>query len=103
MLKPEVWIAACKFPVSGIPITPIFKLLCIGCVEKRLGRILGPSDFTLCRLNLDPSESRSVRLKDRMRGLTMRIPDEFICLYSESQASVEPLRLADLEGIRRLK
>ncbi len=58
MLKKEVWLS----------IVPGDKgKLCIGCVEKRLGRKLIPDDFLECILNEKGySEKRSDRLKDRM-------------------------------------
>ncbi len=39
---------------------------CIGCLEKRLGRELGPADFTDCLLNIDRDAfMTSERLLDR--------------------------------------
>lgn len=41
-------------------------MLCIGCVEKRLGRTLTAPDFMPVPLNFDPDHLRSERLVDRM-------------------------------------
>ena len=42
-------------------------MLCIGCLEKRLGRKLTPADFIECPLNDDHHEYiKSARLLDRM-------------------------------------
>ena len=37
MLRPELWRKVCRFN----------DMLCIGCVEDRLGRMLVPTDFKL--------------------------------------------------------
>jgi hypothetical protein len=42
-------------------------MLCIGCVEERLGRKLSPEDFSICPLNEEGyPQPRSDRMKDRM-------------------------------------
>lgn len=41
-------------------------LLCIGCLEWRLGRPLGRGDFTDVPLNTDVDWRRSERLRDRL-------------------------------------
>lgn len=41
--------------------------LCIGCLEKRLGRVLTPHDFICCPLNYDV-DFRSKRLVSRLRS-----------------------------------
>ena len=41
------------------------EILCIGCLEERLGRTLTRADFTDCRLN-DPDKFRSARLRSRL-------------------------------------
>lgn len=62
-------------------------MLCIGCLEKRLGRILQPSDFpSSVPLNADTSRRRSFRLSSRMEGM----PSILDAMMSE-----------DPEGIRR--
>ena len=40
-------------------------MLCIGCLENRLGRSLRPRDFTDCLLNSDAFR-QSPRLRDRL-------------------------------------
>lgn len=44
--------------------------LCVGCLEKRLGRELGPGDFTHVYTNVwtDDEEEKSARLLARLRG-----------------------------------
>lgn len=42
------------------------NFLCIGCLEKRIGRILTPADFSNVYLNLMLNIARSARLKNRM-------------------------------------
>ena len=43
------------------------KMLCIGCLEKRLGRLLTKDDFTLCPLNKDTRDyQKSDRLLNRL-------------------------------------
>lgn len=60
MLRDEVWRAA--NPSSR-------GMLCIGCVETRLGRRLAPSDFSDCALNELPRRHiRSRRLVERLAG-----------------------------------
>lgn len=41
-------------------------MLCIGCLEKRLGRTLTANDFTDCSLNNARYEPKSARLMQRM-------------------------------------
>jgi hypothetical protein len=41
-------------------------MLCIGCLEKRIGRKLECKDFSKCPLNFDPMWAKSDRLLDRM-------------------------------------
>ena len=48
-------------------------MLCIGCLELRIGRELTPNDFTACYLNRASTEPKSLRLADRM-GLTPLVP-----------------------------
>ncbi len=46
------------------------RYLCIGCLEKRLGRRLVYSDFKSVLVNLLPERfCQSERLRDRLRGL----------------------------------
>lgn len=41
-------------------------MLCIGCLEKRIGRQLIKHDFTDCYLN-SPKGIKSLRLQDRLK------------------------------------
>lgn len=45
-------------------------LLCIGCLESRMGRELDRSDFTDCMLNeVDMGWEKSARLVDRLERI----------------------------------
>jgi hypothetical protein len=59
MVKSDVWDAA-------VPDDPhdMSVLLCVGCLEGRLGRRLGPEDFTAVGIN-EPGPLDSPRLRDR--------------------------------------
>lgn len=47
MVRPEIWAAVTSLGASGF--------LCIGCLEKRLGRQLTSRDFTTAPINVpDP-------------------------------------------------
>lgn len=48
-------------------------MLCIGCVEERLGRKLRASDFARCPLNTNVrfKQYHSTRLRSRLKGATM--------------------------------
>lgn len=41
-------------------------MLCIGCLEDRMGRQLVAADFTDCPVNTDEDDIRSARLVDRL-------------------------------------
>jgi len=56
-IKTEIWLSA---------VNSIKGMLCIGCLENRLGRVLKAEDFTTCYLN--KGGTRSQRLIDRMRS-----------------------------------
>lgn len=58
-VRDEVWLQATKQKV----VLP-FKVLCIGCLEFRLGRQLVASDFTDARVN--KLGNHSARLKSRL-------------------------------------
>lgn len=62
MLRDEVWGETGMGPDEG--------MLCVGCVEGRLGRRLGPADFTHVVVNLVWPENmralKSSRLLDRL-------------------------------------
>lgn len=57
MLRDEVWFSV--FPSK-------FGMLCVGCVESRLGRELNPQDFNDSYLNTSRKFARSIRLSSRM-------------------------------------
>jgi hypothetical protein len=62
MLKSPVWYEA----VNASPVVPFKVLMCIGCVENRIGRKLKPNDFANVRLNHPDIRVKSERLKDRL-------------------------------------
>lgn len=57
-IKTELWKSVARIDI----------ILCIGCVEQRLGRKLDKSDFTQCYIN-DPKKSKgmSQRLLERLQ------------------------------------
>lgn len=59
MLYDSIWEAA-----GMIKYTP--DMLCIGCVEKRIGRLLTAADFVDYPINTSSYFSRSDRLRDRL-------------------------------------
>ena len=42
------------------------SMICIGCLEHRLGRELTSGDFTAWPINTEPDRDRSPRLRDRL-------------------------------------
>jgi DNA replication protein DnaC len=48
-------------------------MLCVGCIETRLGRQLHAADFNSSYLNTSRSFERSARLLDRMTNETQRV------------------------------
>lgn len=61
MVRDHVWAAAGMCP---------FGFLCVGCIEKRLGRRLNASDFLAVPLNHAPGYRRSERLAARLASRT---------------------------------
>lgn len=59
MVHDHLWAEACMGPDDG--------MLCIGCLESRLGRRLVASDFTPYPVNVDPAFVRSARLVSRLQ------------------------------------
>jgi len=57
MVHNEIWLS------SGLGLDD--GMLCISCLEKRIGRKLNKNDFTDCLLNHMP-DMRSKRLSDRL-------------------------------------
>lgn len=49
-----------------VPLEKDHRMLCIGCLENRIGRQLNPADFSDCGLNKELSGSKSVRLLNRL-------------------------------------
>lgn len=62
MVQDEIWQQARMLPKGG--------MLCIGCLEKRLGRRLDKNDFTDALVNRFPNISKRVldRLGDKFGG-----------------------------------
>jgi hypothetical protein len=54
IVRDEVW-----------PLDPCGGMLCVGCLEERIGRRLTPADFTDCPLNTNDRRS-SKRLRSRL-------------------------------------
>lgn len=63
MVRDDLW-DAYGSPTNG--------MLCIGCLEDRLGRQLQPGDFKAVPLNTGDDFPRSDRLRDRLAGETGR-------------------------------
>ncbi len=57
MVHDHVWLAS-RLPKDG-------GMLCIGCLERRIGRKLTPSDFRIAPIN-QGFFTRSARLLDRL-------------------------------------
>ena len=58
MVKNKIWKAAGMEPWGGC--------LCVGCLERRIGRRLKPKDFELDHVFNNPGLPRSARLSDRL-------------------------------------
>lgn len=65
MVRQPVWRQAVKFSVDP---SPARDLLCVNCLEKRLGRQLDPADFTDAPINRE-AVNKSQKLRDR-QGLS---------------------------------
>ena len=61
MVVDDVWEAAAPYTAEG----GLIRFLCVGCLERRIGRRLGPGDFEDLPIN-EPSELDSDRLRDRL-------------------------------------
>lgn len=64
MLHDNVWLAATA-PVTT-HLSPPIRMLCIGCVERRLGRPLNHTDFNGSYLNNPRTAPQSQRLRERL-------------------------------------
>jgi hypothetical protein len=58
ILRDDVWLSTGVKRDGG--------MLCIGCVESRLGRRLNRSDFTSAGINTQPNAWRSARFNERL-------------------------------------
>jgi len=63
MIHDVLWRQAC----AAAPALNSEGMLCVGCLERRLGRMLTFSDFTYCPLNraISKDKAQSARLRDR--------------------------------------
>jgi hypothetical protein len=67
MLRDDVWHSTGVKRDDG--------MLCIGCVESRLGRKLNRADFTSAGINTQPNAWRSARFKDRLAARETLLDD----------------------------
>ena len=67
MVRHDIW------HLTGLDVGDV--MLCVGCVEARIGRTLEPADFLDVDLNYDPAVPRSPRLQERL-GLWFKLPSE---------------------------
>jgi hypothetical protein len=67
MLRDDVWLS--------IGLTRDGGMLCIGCVESRLGRSLNPSDFTNAGINTQSNAWRSARFNARLAAQETLLDD----------------------------
>lgn len=56
--KNDVWFGAAGMPETG--------MLCVGCLETRIGRLLNRNDFTDAHINNHRKYAMSARLVDRL-------------------------------------
>lgn len=56
----NVWFKLARMPEAG--------MLCIACLEARIGRELKPDDFTDCHINNWKRNQMTSRLVSRIRG-----------------------------------
>ena len=62
----EYYVVSDKLWLSTLGLREYFKMLCVGCFERRIGRRLRPSDFKRVPPSLEPGELRSSRLQERL-------------------------------------
>jgi hypothetical protein len=67
MVTPKVWEEAWAGRRKGWHNIPGQSILCIGCLEQRIGRTLCAQDFANAVVN-DPEGDISDRLRDRLRA-----------------------------------
>ena len=61
MVHDDVWSAAGMNPVADLT-----QFLCIGCLERRIGRRLTPRDFTDASVNDPRKGHKTFRLQNRL-------------------------------------
>ena len=66
LVKDEVWAQAWAGRLKSWHRLPGQQILCIGCLEKRIGRTLMASDFITDEPINDPAKA-TTRMSDRMR------------------------------------
>jgi hypothetical protein len=100
MVKKRVWKQAWAGRLKPWHALPGQQILCIGCLEKRLGRTLVPSDFIKAPVN-DPAEfSHSDRLLNRLGqggGMTMGDTERDMEIQRKYEAAMAEKR-KQLEG-----
>jgi len=61
-VKNEIWHGLAKMTEVG--------MLCVGCIELRIGRKLSPEDFTDAHINNPKTHPMTERLRSRILGLS---------------------------------
>jgi hypothetical protein len=84
MVRNAVWERALGHPIPNFDDT----VLCIGCLERRIGRTLTRHDFTACPANNDPDWSE--RLRDRMKRGTRT---DFALTFTEAGFPIFPVNV----------
>ncbi len=65
MVHNHIWRSALRRARVDGCVPTVYDMLCVTCLERRLGRELTPADFTTCALNR--TGIRNPRLLQRMR------------------------------------
>ncbi len=63
-VKNTVWFGEAKMPEMG--------MLCVGCLERRIGRTLCKNDFTDAHINDPRRYSKTARLVERLTAVESR-------------------------------
>jgi hypothetical protein len=66
MVHDEIWKQAWRGRRKSWQVLPGQEVLCIGCLEKRLGRTLIAGDFTAASVNDPHKRIMSERMRDRL-------------------------------------
>lgn len=69
------------------------KLLCIGCLERRIGRLLHSGDFTRCPLNYENAK--------RLRPVTPRLLHRLFTAYREDNPFHDAVQRAQISAQNR--